>query len=148
MKMPKRAGGEAAKFTSTQAEIAAALQVYETALNASNVDAVMGVFAPDGVFMPPNNPSVVGTEAIRGAYGGIFQAVSFDTELLIEEIEHVAPNWAFVRTSSAGFVNVLAIGQRVPDANHELFVFKKGDDGKWKIARYCFSTTIPLPQSA
>jgi hypothetical protein len=64
-------------------------------------------------------------------------------ELQIEEIVQVARNWAFVRTNSAGFVTVRAAGARVPDANHELYVFQKGDEHEWKIARYCFSTTNP-----
>lgn len=137
---------EAAGAASEQANIEEVLQTYETALNASNVDTVLAVFAPDGVFMPPNNPSTVGADAIRAAYTGIFQAITFDTELTVEEIVQVAPNWAFVRTSSNGHVIVNAIKQRVPDANHELFIFQKGNDDAWKIARYSFATTNPLPQ--
>nr|WP_299171142.1 hypothetical protein [uncultured Brevundimonas sp.] len=105
------------------------------------------MFAADGVFMAPNTPSIIGADAIRGAYAGLFQAITFDTELTVEEVVQVAPDWAFVRTSSNGQVTVKAIQQRVPDANHELFVFQKGDDAAWKIARYSFATTNPLPQS-
>lgn len=129
-----------------QAEIQDTLQAYETALNASDTDTVITVFTRDGVFMAPNNPSTIGTDAIRAAYTGLFKAIAFETELTVEEITQVAPDWAFVRTSSSGFVTVHAIKQRVPDANHELFVFHKDDDNRWKIARYAFSTTNPLPQ--
>ena len=131
---------------SVQADIERVLQTYETALNASDVDAVLTVFAPDGVFMAPNSPSTVGADAIRAAYNGIFQAITFDTELTVEEVVQIAPNWAFVRTSSNGHVTVNAIKQRVPDANHELFIFQKGDDNAWRIARYSFATTNPLPR--
>jgi len=129
-----------------QANIEEALQTYETALNASDINLVLNVFAADGVLMAPNNPSTVGADAIRVAYNGIFQAIAFDTELTIEEIVQVAPNWAFVRTSSTGHVTVNAIKQRVPDANHELFILQKGGDDAWKIARYSFATTNPLPR--
>jgi uncharacterized protein (TIGR02246 family) len=131
---------------SVQAEIEGVLQAYETALNASDIDTVLTLFAPDGVFMAPNSPSMVAADAIRAAYNGIVQAITFDTELTVEEVVQVAPNWAFVRTSSNGHVTVNAIKQRVPDANHELFIFQKGDDDAWKIARYSFATTNPLPQ--
>lgn len=127
-------------------EIQDVLGAYETALNGSDVDRVLDVFAPEGVFMAPNNPSAVGTDAIRGAYGGIFKAIAFDTELTVAEVVQVAPDWAFVRTDSNGHVTVHAIKQRVPDANHELFVLNKGGDGQWKIARYSFSSTLPAPQ--
>ncbi|MGO6969177.1 YybH family protein [Rhizobium leguminosarum] len=129
-----------------QADIEKVLQTYEAALNASDTDTVLTAFAPDGVFMAPNSPSTVGTDAIRAAYSGIFQMITFDTELTLEEIVQVAPNWAFVRTSSNGHVTVNAIKQRVPDANHELFIFHQGDDDAWKIARYSFATTNPLPR--
>lgn len=74
-----------------------ALAAYETALNGSDVDRVLEAFAADGVFMAPNNPSAVGADAIRGAYGGIL-AITFDTELTVAEVIQVAPDWAFVRT--------------------------------------------------
>lgn len=129
-----------------QADIEKVLQTYEAALNASDTDTVLTVFDTDGVFMAPNSPSAVGDDAIRAAYSGIFQMITFDTELTVEEIVQVAPKWAFVRTSSNGHVTVNAIKRRVPDANHELFIFHQGDDGTWKIARYSFATTNPLPR--
>ena len=144
MKTLMKSTGETASVNSARTAIESVLKTYETALNASDIDTVMTVFAADGVFMAPNAASMIGADSIRAAYAGIFQTIGFDTELQIEEIEQVATNWAFVRTSSVGFVTVRAIGERVPDANHELFVFQKGNDGKWKIARYCFSTTNPL----
>lgn len=147
MKTLSRLEGQTAAAGSVQAEIEQVLQTYETALNASDTDTVLTVFAADGVFMAPNTPSIIGADAIRGAYAGLFQAITFDTELTVEEVVQVAPDWAFVRTSSNGHVTVNAIQQRVPDANHELFVFQKGDDAAWKIARYSFATTNPLPQS-
>jgi uncharacterized protein (TIGR02246 family) len=146
MKTLVKSAGTAAGVASVQADIEAVLATYETALNASDTDKVLTVFAPDGVFMAPNNPSTVGADAIRAAYSGIFQAITFDTELTVEEVVQVAPNWAFVRTSSNGHVTVNAIKQRVPDANHELFIFQKSNDDAWKIARYSFATTNPLPQ--
>jgi uncharacterized protein (TIGR02246 family) len=122
------------------------LLAYETALNASDTDTVLSVFAPDSVFMAPNSPSTVGADAIRAAYDRIFRTISFDTELTLEEVVQVAPDWAFARTSSNGHVTVNAIKQRVPDANHELFILHRGHDNAWKIARYSFATTNPLPQ--
>jgi len=45
--------------------ISAALTKYEDALNRSDTDAVMKLYAPDGVFMPQNFPSSIGTDAVR-----------------------------------------------------------------------------------
>ena len=37
-------------------------------------------------------------------------------------------------------------GDKVAEANQELFVLQKMADGDWKIARYAFSTTNPPRQ--
>ncbi len=129
-----------------QAAIEDVLQTYETALNASDTDKVLSVFALDGVFMAPNNPAAVGADVIRAAYDGIFQAITFDTELSVAEVVQISADWAFVRTSSNGHVTINAIKKRVPDANHELFILQRDGSSAWKIARYSFATTLPLPK--
>jgi uncharacterized protein (TIGR02246 family) len=122
--------------------VAAVLAKYEDALNQSDIDAVMKLYAFDGVFMPQNSPSSVGADAVRKAYDTVFKAIKLTVKFNVAEVVEMAPNWVFVRTNSAGTVKVYATGGGGPEANQELFVFQK-IDGEWKIARYCFSTTNP-----
>jgi uncharacterized protein (TIGR02246 family) len=122
--------------------IAAVLASYQDALNRSDTEAVMKLYASDGVFMPQHLPSSVGADAVRAAYVGVFNAIKLAVKFKVAEVQQVAAEWAFARTNSAGTVKVHATGQSSAEANQELFVFQKiGDD--WKIARYCFSTTNP-----
>ncbi len=122
--------------------IAAALAEYEKALNQSDIEAVMKLYAPDGVFMPQNSPSSVGTAAVRKAYDAVFSAITLTVKFDVAEVRQLVGDWAFARTNSAGTVKVRATGDGGPEANQELFVFQKINDA-WKIARYCFSTTNP-----
>ena len=122
--------------------IAQVLARYERALNDSSTDAVMPLYAPDGVFMPQHSPSSVGAAQVRQAYDAVFQAITLDVRFDVVEVHQVAPDWAFARTNSAGTVTVHATGEKGAEANQELFVFQKLG-GAWKIARYCFSTTDP-----
>lgn len=145
MKPSIKPSGEDAAATSARLEIGKALAQYEAALNASDTTAVAEMFVADAAFMAPNNPSAIGLDAIQRAYDGIFQTITFDMELTVAEVVQTAPEWAFVRTNSKGFVTVKAIEQRVPDANHELFIFQKDVGNQWRIARYSFATTNPLP---
>lgn len=133
----------AADRTSDEAAIEQVLRAYEQALNAEDTDAVMALYAPDGVFMPPNSPSSVGANAVRAAYVNVFGAIRLAVRFDIVEIVQVAPEWAFARTNSAGVVTIKASGASGPEANQELFVFQKLGSGDWKIARYSFSTTNP-----
>jgi uncharacterized protein (TIGR02246 family) len=116
---------------------------YETALNGSNTEAVMPLYAEDGVFMAPNKQSAVGKAAVRQAYDAVFKAITLKVKFAIAELVVMSPQWAYVRTNSAGTQTINATGAASREANQELFIFKKGDDGKWRIARYSFSTTNP-----
>ena len=122
--------------------VSAVLAEYQDALNQSDTDAVMRLYASDGVFMPQHFPSSVGADAVRKAYLAVFEAITLRVEFKVAEVLQIAPDWAIARTNSRGTAKVNATGDGGPEANQELFVFQKINDA-WKIARYCFSTTNP-----
>jgi uncharacterized protein (TIGR02246 family) len=126
-----------------EAAIRSVMSSYEEALNASNTAAVMPLYTEDGVFMPPNSHSAVGKAAVRQAYDAVFKAITLHVKFTIAEVVVMSPEWAFVRTNSAGTNKINATGATSPEGNQELFIFNKGEDGKWRIARYSFSTTNP-----
>jgi len=120
-------------------EIQTVLDHYEKALNASDVDAVLALYADDGIFMPSSAPSAVGIQSVRAAYEHVFTTIKLSIAFTVEEI--VADgSIAFAITGSKGSVTVLADGSTGPEENRELFVFQK-KDGVWKIARYMFNKT-------
>jgi uncharacterized protein (TIGR02246 family) len=130
--------------TNHEAAVTDALSSYEAALNASNTQAVMPLYTDDGVFMAPNNQSAVGKAAVHKAYDAVFKAITLKVKFTIAELVVMSPNWAFARTNSAGTQKIIASGVTSVEANQELFIFKKDDDGEWRIARYSFSTTNPM----
>jgi uncharacterized protein (TIGR02246 family) len=123
--------------------VATILAKYEAALNASDTDAVMRLYMEDGVFMPPFSQSAVGAAAVRKAYDAVFKAIILSVKFYVAEIVQIADDWAFARTNSAGTTTVHATGAKSAEANQELFIFRNDADGRWKIARYSFSTTNP-----
>jgi uncharacterized protein (TIGR02246 family) len=125
--------------------VATVLANYQDALNESDTDAVMKLYASDGVFMPPYSQSAAGAAAVRQAYDALFKAIKLSIKFNVAEVVEMAPDWAFARTNSAGTVTVNATGAKSAEANQELFIFRKGTNGRWKIARYSFSTTNPPP---
>ena len=115
------------------------LDRYEKALNASDVDAVLELYADDGVFMPSSAPTAVGIESVRATYEHVFTTIKLNIAFTVKEIV-TDGSIAFARTGSKGTVTVLADGITAPEENRELFVFQK-EDGVWKIARYMFNKT-------
>jgi uncharacterized protein (TIGR02246 family) len=119
------------------------LYSYENALNTSSVTAAASLYAPDGVFMPPNMPSTIGTSAIHSAYEHIFDIITLNVKFTILEVVLLGNGWAFARTESKGTQVLKPINQKSVEANKELFLMQMIGD-EWKIARYSFSTMNPV----
>jgi uncharacterized protein (TIGR02246 family) len=132
-----------ATIASDEAAIREVLAAYNAALNGGKTSAVLPLYAEDGVFMSPFSQSGVGKSAVAKAYDKVFDELKFNVKFNIAELVVMAPTWAYVRTNSAGTTLHHSTGKTLAEANQELFIFKKGDEGKWQIARYSFSPTNP-----
>jgi uncharacterized protein (TIGR02246 family) len=129
-----------------EAAIKSVMSSYNDALNGGKTAAVLPLYTEDGVFMPPYSQSAVGKEAVKKAYDAVFAELKFDVKFNIAELVVMGPTWAYVRTNSAGTTGHHSTGKTTAEANQELFIFQKGNDGKWRIARYSFSPTNPSNQ--
>jgi uncharacterized protein (TIGR02246 family) len=136
----------AAAKAKDEAGIKETMAAYNAALNGGQTAAVLPLYTDDGVFMPPYSESAVGKAAVKQAYEKVFDELKFHVKFTIAELVVIAPTWAYVRTNSAGTTDHHSTGRTTAEANQELFVFAKGGDGKWRIARYSFSPTKPPSQ--
>jgi uncharacterized protein (TIGR02246 family) len=130
-------------MTANESAVAETLSAYSQALNSSDTNALMPLYAQDGVFMPPYSPSAVGLAEVRKAYDAVFASIQLTVKFKIAEIVEMSPDWVFARTNSAGTTLNHATGAISKEGNQELFIFHKEKDGKFRIARYSFSTTNP-----
>ena len=126
-----------------RAGIEKTMGAYNAALNGGDTASVLPLYADDGVFMAPYSHSSVGKDAVKLAYDHVFSELAFDVKFDIAEIVQVAPDWAFVRTNSAGTTLHHSTGRSTSEANQELFILERGADDRWRIARYSFSPTNP-----
>lgn len=122
-------------------KIEALLNEYQKSLNTSNAKLAQSLYTKDGVFMPTEAPSGIGSEGILKSYEFVFSQIQLNIQFFIEEIQ-VEGNMAFAVTSSKGTTLIRATGDTIPEANRELFVFEKENEN-WKIARYMFNKTEP-----
>lgn len=120
------------------------LQTYKQSLNTSDAKLAASLYAKEGIFMPTEAPSAIGTDNIFQSYEFIFSQIRLSIEFYIEEI-FVEGNLAYAMTSSKGTTLIHATGTSVPEANRELFVFEKVA-GDWKISKYMFNKTAPKKQ--
>jgi len=133
----------AATKADAEAGVRETIAAYNVALNGGQTAAVLPLYTDDGVFMPPYSDSAIGKEAVKRAYDKVFDELRFHVKFTIAELVVMSPSWAYVRTNSAGTTEHHSTGKTTTEANQELFVFARGGDGKWRIARYSFSPTNP-----
>jgi ketosteroid isomerase-like protein len=111
---------------------------YERSLNAGNTEAIVDLFAADGVAEWNEKPTLVTRQQKVDGYNALFQIVKFSTAFAYDAID-VYRNIAIVRThhdiGAAATVN----GKSILDYNREVFVLRKQADG-WKIIVYTFNT--------
>lgn len=117
------------------------IKTYETALNANDLERILGLYGSDPVFMPQHAPALIGRAAVRAGYEQVFATLKLDIRFEVYEVEE-AGDWAWARTSSAGRTRILAADVEVAEGNNELFVFRR-EQGEWRIHRYLFATNQP-----
>lgn len=122
-------------------KIEALLGEYQKSLNTSDANLAQSLYTKDGIFMPTEALSGIGSEGILKSYEYVFSQIKLNIEFFIEEIQ-VEGNMAFAVTTSKGTTLIHATGDTIPEANRELFVFEKLNS-EWKIARYMFNKTEP-----
>jgi uncharacterized protein (TIGR02246 family) len=113
------------------------LATYERSLNTGNADLAASCYTADGIFMPTTLPTATGKE-LRTAYANIFAAIQLKVTFSVDELVVADNDTAYALTRSNGEVTIRANGSTNPEANREVFIFRR-EAGGWKIARYMFN---------
>jgi uncharacterized protein (TIGR02246 family) len=134
------AGNAAADTTSDLQKI---MDTYATALNMGDVEKLVGLYSPKGVFMREEMKAVIGQDALRAAYREINATLKVDLQFTIREAEE-AGDMAWLRSVSKGTVKVLKTGVETRQGYNQLVVFRK-EGGAWKIRAYLYGSNRPEP---
>jgi uncharacterized protein (TIGR02246 family) len=111
---------------------------YQKALDAGDVDTILGLFAPDSVAEWNNKRTYATREQRAQGYGALFKIAKFSTVFAYDAID-VTGDVAVVRTHHHKGAAVIENGKSVTDYNREVFVLKR-INGEWKIYLYTFNT--------
>ena len=122
---------------SAEAEIRELLSTYGRSLNTSDTELAVSCYATDGVFMPTTAPTARGAQ-LRETYDQIFATIRLAVSFTIDELVVDGETFAYAMTRSDGTQTVLATGESTPEANREVFIFRR-HEGAWKISRYMFN---------
>ena len=104
----------------------------------------MALHTDDAIRMPPNEPPVIGKEAIRASFQATFDQFTGKITLSLKEVEF-AGDWAFVRGASSVTLTPKAGGEPLQDEGKYLSIRKRQPDGSWKIFWTNWNSNNPLP---
>jgi ketosteroid isomerase-like protein len=131
-----------------KAAMAAVLSQYNEALNASSVDRSLALYADDGRLHAAVQP--VRRRQGRGARG---VSEGLRCHHPAREIHHQGDradvaDLGVRSTNSAGTNKINATRAVSAEGNQELFIFRKGGDGAWKIAPTAFPRPVRRSRNA
>ncbi len=119
------------------------MERYATALNSGDVETLVGLYSPKGVFMREEMKAVTGSDALRAAYKEVFATLKCDLQFTVREAEE-AGDMAWLRGVSKGTVKILKTGFEAKQGYNQLVVFR-GKGGAWKVPAYLFGSNRPEP---
>ena len=141
----------AAKPVDTSADVAALKKMQDrelVAVSSGNVDTALTPYAADIVMMPPGEPAITGTDALRKWFEAFYKDASASGEYTSADVQ-VAGDWAVVRYAANLTFTPKKGGKSTTDKIKGIHIFRRQADGGWKIAQDTWNSDgAPPPEPA
>lgn len=110
---------------------------WETAINAGDIDTLVGLYTSDARVMPPNSDTSSGSDAVRTIFGGMIESgVGITTDVL--EAGNMGATGYIIGSYA------INAGGEVVDTGKYAEIWKRGDDGQWRIASDIWNSNRPM----
>jgi len=140
-----QAGCSPQKGRDTEAVTAAVTDIwtrYSSSLNSGDLDRWMSLWADNGVQMPPDEPPVIGKEAIRARMKAVLDRFAFNMKISNEEVR-AGGDWAFARGTYQATLTPKAGGAAGSIDGKYMTILTRQADGSWEIYRDIFNSNVP-----
>lgn len=117
-------------------------EAYLAAINANDLDMFLATVTDDIVFIAPNAPAMEGKGVVGPWVGGYFEAVETAWEKTTVEFV-VSGDWAFERYRYQVTDTPRGGGEAYQDTGNGINIYRRGDDGVWRVARDAWATDQP-----
>ncbi len=122
-------------------EITARSEIWETALNAKDLDTLVARYTSDARVLAPNEKAGTGTDAVRATFGAMIDAGLSGSLTSIDaavsgDIGYNVGNYT------------LTAGDEVVDAGKYVETWQRGTDGEWRITNDIWNSDMPAAPAA
>ncbi len=138
----------AEEAAATEADVEALKDLEETvvaAFKAGEIDPLAALYPEDVVVLAPNQPALVGKDAVLAWLQGLYDQFTVDEFTSPVEEVVVAGSLAFSRGTFAWLLTPKAGGEPVADSGNFIVIWRRAPDGSWKRARVIWNSDNPLP---
>jgi uncharacterized protein (TIGR02246 family) len=118
------------------------------AVNANDAAALTAFVTDDVVWMPPNEPAVIGKEAFQAGFSASFDEFTFEVALHPKDELVVAGDWAFARGRYTLVLTPKAGGEPTQQGGKFIDIYQRQPDGSWKYARHIWNVDQVEPSAA
>jgi ketosteroid isomerase-like protein len=112
-----------------------------SAFNAGDVDSLIHLYSPETLFMPPNNPSRRGHDAVRAYFRGLLDEGEVRLEMESEEISGHGP----IAMQSGTYVLQVTVDGKMSRDRGKFVRMLRNTAGIWRIEKAIWSSDLPAP---
>lgn len=138
--------GGAAETEAVAEAIEAMEAQYASAITSGDLEAILAIYADDGIHMVPNQPAHIGKSAIRTLWEERFAQTVFETNTTVEEVR-VSGDLAVSRMSMQGTTTPKDGSEPGAINLKGITIYEKQSDGSWKRVWSTYNSNTP-PASA
>ena len=120
----------------------AAHGAYVTAINSNDTDTLIADLTDDIIYQAPNEPEIIGKDAVRKWVAEYFGAYRTNWEKTSIGFT-VSGDWAFERYTYTSKDVEKKTGAVTTDRGKGINIFRRSKDGKWRVAIDGWSSDIP-----
>jgi len=104
---------------------------FNTAFNAGDTDKLVSIYTDDAVRIPPNEPALIGKEAIRGRFQRLFDQFTVEHESVVVDVK-VSGDLAFFRGTWTTIDTPKDGGEPLKFNGNFVSIIQKQPDESWK----------------
>ena len=117
-------------------------QAYDSTLSRAEEQPFLALLADSVIWMVPNQPSLVGKDAVRDRIHGRLAVSSINLSNTIDEIR-IAGDWAYLRSSFRQSMTPKTGGASIEETGRGIRVLEKAANGSWLITHNLWNLDHP-----
>lgn len=119
-------------------------QRYDSTATVGQAEEWMSLLSDDIIWMVPNQPALVGKDAVWGRVGPFFADLNMEHVGAVDEVR-VAGDWAYVRGTYTFRVTPKAGGETTEEVGKIVYILGRQTDNSWRITRAIWNANHPAP---